>query len=375
MGKIKNILFMLIGLGLSGLFTLLLLEILLRFLPVAQPLFSQAVTFDDPVSRFQANRTVTWSNEWNFSIVTKRRINNDGFANDQDYDPDDPRPLAAVIGDSYIEAMMVAYEDTLYGRLSEKVSPDKRVYSFAMSGAPLSQYLIWADYAKKTYAPELLIVNIVSNDFDQSLPRYAAFQNFQQFMEKDDGTMRPVLLQEYHPSPLRNIVGYSALARYLFFNLKASHAYSRMKQKFMQQKNEETHYIANVEAHAEDEKLFDSYKAIAAFLTLLPDYSGLSPEKIILSVDAPRSFIYNPQYKTENKIYFEQTRDYLMNEARDMGYTVVDTLPAFKAHYAEHKERFEFESDWHWNGLGHDVVSEAIFKTDAFQNFLSGGGH
>lgn len=373
MPKIKAVLFTLIGILLSGLFTLLLLEILLRFLPVSEPLLSLAVTQESPVSRFQPNRTVTWSSEWDFTLSNKRRINNAGFVNDQDYDAADPRPLAAVIGDSYIESIMVPYEQTLYGRLSKMAAPEHRVYSFGMSGAPLSQYLIWAAYAKEAYAPNLLIVNIVGNDFHESLPRYVAFQNFHQFQADEGGELRPVLLQEYHPSIWRNIISHSALARYLFFNLKASYAYERLRVKILQKKNQDEPYVANVEAHASDEKLFDSYKAIAAFLNLLPEYSGLSPENIILSIDAPRSFIYSPENRSGQKTYFEKTRDYLMSEARDMGYTVVDTWPAFQAHYSRHHQRFEFETDWHWNATGHEVVAREIVKTESFKRFLADG--
>lgn len=374
MMRIKNILFMFIGLGLSGFLTLLLLEIVLRFLPVAQPLFSQAVTQANPIARFQPNRTVTWSNEWNFAIVTQRHINNDGFANDQDYDPKDPRPLAAVIGDSFIEAMMVAYDETLYGRLST-LTPERRVYSFGMSGAPLSQYLIWAKYAKDTYKPDLLIINIVGNDFDESLPRYASFQNFHQFTQTPDADLTPTLLNEYHPSFWRTAIAQSALARYLFFNLKISNAYNVFKQSIGKGSGKNVRYVNNVAADATDEKIEESYQAIDSFLNLLPVYSGLPETHIILSIDAPRQLIYKPELRHQDKSFFQIMRDRLIQQAQTKGYSVVDMWPAFESHYADNGQRFEFETDSHWNGLGHKVVAEEILKTNAFRNFLTGSSH
>ena len=40
------------------------------------------------------------------------------------------------------------------------------------SGAPLSQYLKWADYSIKVFNSKHLVFNIVGNDFDQSLLKY-----------------------------------------------------------------------------------------------------------------------------------------------------------------------------------------------------------
>jgi hypothetical protein len=72
--------------------------------------------------------------------------------NDQNYDPSTDTPLMAVIGDSYVEALMVPYEQTIQGRLSQRVPSHNRVYSFAASGAALSQYLAYAMYAKDIIA-------------------------------------------------------------------------------------------------------------------------------------------------------------------------------------------------------------------------------
>ena len=84
-------------------------------------------------------------------MLNHRRVNNAGWVNDQDYEHQDVTPLLAIIGDSYIEAMMVPYEQTVYGRLANTLEGRLRVYSFGASGAPLSQYLIWARHAVEHY--------------------------------------------------------------------------------------------------------------------------------------------------------------------------------------------------------------------------------
>ena len=64
--------------------------------------------------------------------------------------------------------MMVPYAETLYGRLARTLRGRLRVYSFGASGAPLSQYLIWAGHAVREYGARAVVINVVGNDFDES---------------------------------------------------------------------------------------------------------------------------------------------------------------------------------------------------------------
>ena len=68
--------------------------------------------------------------------------------------------------------MMVPYEETLYGRLASTLEGRFRVYSFGASGAPLSQYLIWAGHAVREYGARAVVINVVGNDFDESHVAY-----------------------------------------------------------------------------------------------------------------------------------------------------------------------------------------------------------
>ena len=52
---------------------------------------------------------------------------------------------------------MVPFDETLHGRAQRCVGDGARVYSFAASGAPLSQYLIWAEHARQRYEAQGLV--------------------------------------------------------------------------------------------------------------------------------------------------------------------------------------------------------------------------
>ena len=99
-------------------------EIFLRFLPVQSGLRTMPVNAENPVFHFTPTRDVIFSRGWNFDMVNYRRVNNAGWINDQYYQHRTETPLLAIVGDLYIEAMMVPYAQTLYGRLARTSKAD-----------------------------------------------------------------------------------------------------------------------------------------------------------------------------------------------------------------------------------------------------------
>src|SRR5262245_41536929 len=203
-------------------------ELVLRFLPVPTGLATVPVTADSPVYHFTPNRDWIFSRDWDLALANRGRSNNVGFINDQDYRKHGDNPLLAVVGDSYVEAAMVHYPDTLQGRLAKSFEGELRVYSFAASGAPLSQYLIWARHAVKDYGASALMLNLACNDFYESLPMYNTAPGFWHYVP-DSNQVLHLLLFEFHPSSLRRLVRASALLRYLVINLKAGEVWINLK--------------------------------------------------------------------------------------------------------------------------------------------------
>ncbi len=79
---------------------------------------------------FAPNRDITYSAGWDLHRVIHHRINNAGFYNPVDYRGDGALPTLAVVGDSYVEAMMVDYASTCAGRLADDLGDSGRVYTF-----------------------------------------------------------------------------------------------------------------------------------------------------------------------------------------------------------------------------------------------------
>ncbi len=205
---------------------LLLLELLFRWLPVNEGLRGLSVDEQNPVFRFTPHRESVYSRGWNFSIVNRVRTNNYGFVNDHDYDPAAKTPLLAVIGDSFVEAVMVPFPQTGVARLSQAVGAGGRVYGFGTSGSSLAQYLAYARYVRDTFHPDGLVVVIVGNDFDESLRKYKREPGLHYFAEQANGSLELIRLDR--PVPWwRDLLAGSSLGMYLYVNLEIREVWKR----------------------------------------------------------------------------------------------------------------------------------------------------
>ena len=339
------------------------LEAIARLLPVHQGTYRLSVNEENPVVRFRPDREFVWSRDWNFSLVNRVKINNFGFVSDFDYDPDAESPLLAVIGDSFVEALMAPYPETCAGRLATSLDAAARVYSFGASYSALSQYLGYAEYVRDTFRPDGLVVVIIENDYDQSLGKYAVRQGMYQFVEQAGGGL--ALERTDVNFRLRyRLVRASALARYVMLNLGLTRGRVQELLRGLVP-GEEEHEIARQE-ELNRTRIADSKRAVDAFLDMLPQASGLDPPRIVFVVDGIRPRVYGEDATgTEHETYMDVSyvdamRRYFMARARGRGYETIDLEPAFVAHYRVHGERFDWPQDAHWNPLGHEMCFDAV---------------
>jgi len=343
---------------------LVLLETGLRFFPVTDSFRALPVNEDNPVFRFTPDRECTWSQGATFAIVNRVRINNYGFVNDLDYDPGAQTPLMAVIGDSFIEAAMVPYEETLQGRLHQGVRDRGRVYSFAASGAPLSQYLVWADYAREEFAPDAYLFLVVSNDFDQSLEKYKHGLGFHHFFEDGRGGLELRRI-DYEPSRIRDFARRFALARYLMINARLM-----SKVKFIlrgEMGDAPGGFVGNVEARVPEERLNDARRAVQEFFDLLPGKTGVPRDRVLFVIDGIRQCIYDGACEEVSDCFWAEMRRYFIGECRKRGYEVIDMHPVFEDSFARRGQRFDYPTDAHWNGLAHGLAAEAAMDSRVYR--------
>jgi hypothetical protein len=262
--------------------------------------------------------------------------------------------MLAVVGDSMIEAAMVPYRDTLQGRLATALAGKWRVYSFATAGAPLSQYLIWARHAVREYGAQALVINVVSNDFDESHFAYKISPGFWHYVPDANGELQLRLFQ-YRPGRLRDVVVASALARYLLFNLQVGVRWIELKSLLFGPPAMAA--LAEAASNADDKRLRHSLAAVDAFFRDLPDYAGLSASRILFVVDG---FRYPDAAAAQAGNYYDRMRRAFLAKAFSLGYDAIDLDPIFFEHHRRTRERFEFARDAHWSAVGHGTTFDAV---------------
>jgi len=369
----RNFLFGCTSIAIAIAAVLLTAEVLLRFLPVSSGLRTRPVNSGSSLFHFESNRDSVYSSGWNLRHATRVHVNNAGFVNDVDYDASLDSPLLAVIGDSYVEALMVPDALTLQGCLAQWVGPHGRVYSFGASGAPLSQYLAWAGYVAQTYRPDAIVFVVIGNDFDESLMRYKRGPGFHHFRAR--GNQLTLELVPYDPSPWRNLVYSSALGRYLVFNLQLPSIGDLMQLQWQRlidsEEAESLRHVGNAEAEASEERLMLSSRAVDAFLSGLEQIGAWKPEQVIFVVDAIRPFVYDGRNaEIVRSSYVARMRDYLISRANHLGHTVVDLHPVFEGVHRSSALKFEFPDDAHWNEHGHRVAAQEIARLGVFRTLF-----
>jgi hypothetical protein len=326
---------------------------------------AQPVSATNPVLHFAPNRPFTYSRGWNFADVNRGSTNGHGWVSPIQYDSAASAPLLAVIGDSYVEAAMVPPESTVTRRLARTANGRARVYSFGASGAPLSQYLMEAEYARDRFRPSALAVVVVGNDFDESLLRYKSAPGFHYFV--DDGRGGLVLRRvDLQIAPMRRLARHSALAYYVLVNLHAQETLASLASRAPSGSSPQ--FVGNTPADAGSTRVADSKRAVDQFLAELPARAGLPPARIAIVIDGIRAAVYSPAVARDAAgSYFDVMRRYLAAMAQARGFEVVDLQPAFEARYARDRRPFEVSSgDAHWGPLGHEVAAEAIAHSHVF---------
>jgi len=347
---------------------LLMAEAMLRFLPVASGMHTVAVTTESPVFHFTPNRDYVYSIGGDLALANRGRVNNAGFVNAQNYHKDGETPLLAVIGDSYIEAAMVPYPETMHGRLARAMEGKLRVYSFAASGAPLSQYVIWARHAVKDYGANGLIINVIGNDFDESLAIYKAQPGFWHYIP-DDNQQLHLRLFEYYPSTIGRTVVASALGRYLVFNLQLGNVWTKLKSLlFGRPAVAQPRYAGNTSADPDSARIHNSIAVLDAFFRDLSDLVGLAPNRVLFVMDGAR---YPAEAAAMRGTYFDIMRQAFRGKAELLGYEVIDLDPWFFARHIRHDERFEYSRDNHWNSTGHMVAAEAVLASQLLERLAN----
>lgn len=263
-------------------------------------------------------------------------INQQGWNAVRDYASQTDADLRiAVIGDSFVEALQVDVGEGFPAVIEASLNRSGecggvQVDRFGMGGAPLSQYPHTISYVRDNFTPDLIILMVYYNDFHLSYEahsqQYASQVNFWRY----DADLRPVPPDGVEPNPADYLLLAVSPVRYAK-TINRSHTRPALAP------------ITDEQATA----------VIQRGLTEIKQSAGDTP--LIIAMERDRGLVYGlPSVGVEKYQQMVQAE----SAALDLDY--LDLGNAFAEDFARHGERFEFDSDWHWNERGHQVVGNAL---------------
>lgn len=267
----------------------------------------------------------------------------------------------AVVGDSYVEALQVAHDRSLGERLAADLAADGsavEVYRFAISGAPLSQYLQMIERVVVHYRPDWVVVLMTHNDFDESY-RFKAGRYTSSFLKLRVEEGRVV--GEIPPLPWRagmlEGLRHTATARFLLYRWQVR---PELLVKLL---------LPRAEAAQAANTDIGAVPADAASIAAATDYlfgriGGVvraMGARLLLAIDGERFAIYQGDggYRGSDSPALALNRLAADAAARHR-IPLVDLEPVFRADWRAERRRFDFDADGHWNEHGHKVAAAGI---------------
>ena len=336
---------------------LLILELFFRFvIPASDP--PGGFFYDDEkMYSFRNTRESGYFTIGRFAeIKAKWRINNMNWNYPIDYYPVKDRKLISVIGDSQIEAFQVDVDKNYPFLLRNNLYPEFEVFAFGKSGAPLSQYLNISRYVNKHLKPDILIFNMVHNDFDESI--YELYPDNHYFLQLSYNEDKETF-SETIPTPNFSFSQYkswkrllykSALFRYLYFNLKVSN----LKQQFIAGGRDKD-FEANIDPIKLKEKQDLIYKATGHLVKTIIEENF--DKRVIFIFDASRAAIYSNTL-ADSKVLWMHT---MMKEiCQKYNGEYIDLTESMKEDFIKNGRKFNSELDGHWDEYGHEFVAKVL---------------
>jgi hypothetical protein len=287
-------------------------------------------------------------------VQGKWQVNNFGWNSEIDYERDrNEKPRIAIIGDSFIVALHVDVEESMPGLLRRRIGDQTEVYSFGTRGAPMSQYLQMSRYVNRNFDPDILVFNIVNNDFDRSMCEIA-WDRGMMCLDHSAGEITESGIVPYSPSKKNRLARKSSLVRYLYLNLSVATRFGIAQ--------------AGPAVQSGAVAAASPYLSIKDRIEdgidyLLRTIAEENPDKTVIFVmDGPRLILYGDELS--GKANMTEWKHGLMRSLTSKyGFHFIDLTDNFNERYDEYGERFNSKIDYHWNANGHEVAAQALLET------------
>lgn len=197
--------------ALGSVAVLVALELLARALPVSTST-ATGYYFDSLILSYPAHHRFTTASGWNLQNARHHNSNNVGFLSEHEFIADNH--AIALIGDSYVEANMLRPVDRLDSQLEELVA--RPVYALGSPGTAMLDYAERVRFASDHFGIRDFVILMERGDIGESI---CGSGNVAAAC-LDSKTLIARVERQSAPSLLKRILRESALAQYLFSQLK-----------------------------------------------------------------------------------------------------------------------------------------------------------
>ena len=326
----------------------------LRFLPVIGGVHRADPPSPNASARAVAHRDYTSSMGWDMRHVVYGKTNGMGFLSPHEYTPD--RRAVALLGDSFVEAQMLRYDESLAGHLEARWGGRVHAYNFGLSGASLPHYLGLArELSQFTFDAAVLV--ITAGDYVEGFESQEGYYSW----DEASGEDLVKLVPSARRSGLRQLARELATVRYVRSNMKLTL----------------NHILPSERKGCTPQALSGQDKArLSRYVEALPEALRLPPGKIVLVFNAPATEVYDlvdrgRAVKGRCLDLDASAMAYLRERAKARGLKIVDAARAFENHYRVHRRKLDFSPvDGHWNGTGSGVIAAEIDATLAGRRMI-----
>jgi hypothetical protein len=272
----------------------------------------------------------------------------------------------AVIGDSYVHGSFVdaaqGFPEVIERQLNA-AGVTAEVLRFGMDGAPLSQYLHMLRREVLPYKPDLVVVQLIHNDFDESYrflkTRYASA--FLKIGVDDHGRPVEIAPADFKPGRADFLRRFNTF-RYLYYHTGAYLKLKSLVSRLWWGGNEE--YAPEfVSSGVDIRKIADHARNRFFARYVLGQMKALSQQegfKLAFAMDGVREAVYSGKALDTYEVH--RLNAIALDLTAELDLPFLDLQDTFAAHYARAHQRFEFPFDWHWNALGNRLAGEAIAR-------------
>lgn len=344
MKSLKNILYLTLP---SLLFAFILVELIFRFIFIGglQP-YRRTDTADNTLL-LRYDKSVVPEATYSLGKLANHRskwaLNNDEWNANIDYQKEKTKKRVVVIGDSFVAGIEVNQEDHFGSQLRKLFNNDIDIYTIGVGGAPLADYYKLTEYALKHYKPDLIILNVVGNDFDESIKSmiYRPY-NWQVEVSADSAT-KFIAPETYTPDKLRRFLSYSYFVRWINTNLKADFSLNIFSPK---------------PKIAYSQGGFDSLAL--AKMQKASDY--ILKETIALDTTCQYIIASHLPYSTNTEGGGNPLNTIISNSCQSLRLQRVDIAKQYFADVTANKKDWVFAEyqDSHWNEKGHQEVARIL---------------